>query len=226
MGAIHHHHALEEEFLFPELEKKLGKGALHSNVDQHAEFVPQLHDLEEYIKAVQNGKQHYNGDDFVEKINSFGDVLMQHLADVHFSPLASSAFRGLMFHFQEIPTIETKYLQQHFTAKELQSIDDAFIRRAIKAVKFNTTIPLSLVCANPATPWYVCLSYRFPFITYYLHYPLGFLHCQRLCFGLSACGSPESMLHLGSLDLVTLMGRLESARIELLGRGLCTRIGY
>jgi len=135
VGVIHHHHALEEEFLFPELEKKLGKGALHGNIDQHTEFAPQLHDLEEYIKAVQNGKQDYNGDDFVEKINSFGDVLMQHLAD-------------------EIPTIETKYLQKHFTAKELQSIDDAFIRRAIKAIKFNTTIPLSLVCANPATPWF------------------------------------------------------------------------
>jgi hypothetical protein len=131
-----------------------------------------------------------------------------------------------MFHFQEIPTIETKYLQKHFTAKELQRIDDAFIRRAIKAVKFNTTIPLVLVCANPATPWYVCLSYQFPFTTYYLHHLLGFLHCRRPCFGLSACGSPESMLHHGSLDLVILMGRLESARIEPLGRGLCTWIDY
>jgi hypothetical protein len=91
VGMIHHHHALEEEFLFPELEKKLGKGALHGNIDQHTEFAPQLHDLEEYIKAVQNGKQHYNGDDFAEKINSFSDVLTQHLADVYFLPLASSA---------------------------------------------------------------------------------------------------------------------------------------
>jgi hypothetical protein len=222
VGVIHHHHALEEEFLFPELEKKLGKGALHGNIDQHTEFAPQLHDLEEYIKAVQNGKQDYNGDDFVEKINSFGDVLMQHLADVHFSPLASSASRGLTFHFQEIPTIETKYLQKHFTAKELQSIDDAFIRRAIKAIKFNTTIPLSLVCANPATPWYVYLFDQFSFTTYYSHYPLGFLHCRRPSFGLSACGSPGSMLHLGSSDLVILMGRLERVRIELLGCGLCT----
>lgn len=94
MGLIHHHHRLEEEFLFPELEKKLGKGALHANVDQHGEFLPQFDDLEEYVKAVKNGKQQYNGDEFVEKINSFSDIIVQHLADVFFSSLSSSALEG------------------------------------------------------------------------------------------------------------------------------------
>jgi hemerythrin-like domain-containing protein len=135
VGLIHHHHDGEEEFLFPELEKKLGEGALHANVDQHAEFLPQLHDFEEYITAIQNGKQQYNGDEFVGKIGSFSDKLVQHLND-------------------EIPTIESKYLEKHFTRKELKAIDDAFIWRAIKNVTFNTTIPVILVCANPATPWF------------------------------------------------------------------------
>ena len=88
---IYHHHALEEEFLFPEYEKKLGKGAFHGNIDQHGEFGPQLHDLKDYIKAVQRCTQDYIGDDFVQKINSFSDILLQHLADVHFSLLTSSA---------------------------------------------------------------------------------------------------------------------------------------
>jgi len=134
-GVIHEHHELEEEFLFPELEKKLGKGALHGNVDQHKTFVPQLCACEDYIKAVMDGKQHYNGDEFEQKINSFSDTMVQHL-------------------IEEIPTLDTKILQKNFTQKELKSIQERFIRRAIKNTTFNKTIPLVLVCANPATPWF------------------------------------------------------------------------
>lgn len=90
MGLLHHHHDGEEKFLFPEFEKKLGQGALHSNVDQHAEFLPQLYELEEYIKAVQQGKQQYKGDEFAAKIDSFSDVFVQHLGDVCFSSRQSS----------------------------------------------------------------------------------------------------------------------------------------
>lgn len=82
MGLIHQHHSAEEEFLFPEFEKKLGKGALHSNIDQHATFVPQIHDLEIYIKSVQSGTQKYDGNHFVEIIDSFGDMFVKHLVDV------------------------------------------------------------------------------------------------------------------------------------------------
>jgi hypothetical protein len=77
--------------LFPELEKKLGEGALHGNIDQHAQFLPRLHDLEEHIKAIQNCKQQYNADDFVAKIDCFSDMLVRHLTDVYFLSLSSSA---------------------------------------------------------------------------------------------------------------------------------------
>lgn len=94
MDLIHHHHDGEENFLFPEFEKKLGKGALHGNVDQHAEFLPQLYDFEEYIKAVQKGEQQYNGDGFVAKIDSFSDTFVQHLTDVDFSLYLSPPHEG------------------------------------------------------------------------------------------------------------------------------------
>ncbi|KAJ6520972.1 hypothetical protein DFH09DRAFT_1193344 [Mycena vulgaris] len=48
---IHHPHDLEETFLFPEMEKKLGAGALSHNVTQHREFVPQLLELKEYLEG-------------------------------------------------------------------------------------------------------------------------------------------------------------------------------
>jgi len=77
------HHGLEEQVLFPELENKMGEGALHRNVDQHEEFLPQFHDWEQYINAVKDGKQQYNADEFVKKIYSFSDTLVQHLSDVY-----------------------------------------------------------------------------------------------------------------------------------------------
>ncbi|KAJ7190889.1 hypothetical protein GGX14DRAFT_407647 [Mycena pura] len=47
---IHHHHDMEEGFYFPELEKKLGKGALAPSVEQHHTFVPQVVQLKNIWK--------------------------------------------------------------------------------------------------------------------------------------------------------------------------------
>lgn len=58
---IHHHHDLEETFLFPEMEKKLGEGALSDNVAQHRNFVPQLLELKAYLEAVKSGEAAYGG---------------------------------------------------------------------------------------------------------------------------------------------------------------------
>lgn len=79
---IGHHHHLEETFLFPEYEKKLGKGALAENVEQHERFVPQLAELEQHLKDIQSGKVKFDGDALVEKINSFSDIMVEHLSDV------------------------------------------------------------------------------------------------------------------------------------------------
>jgi hypothetical protein len=74
VDSIHHHHDREEQVLFPEFEKKLGEGALHGNIDQHGEFgnLPLICMI---WKAVQNGKQKYNGDDFVTKISTRPSVI-------------------------------------------------------------------------------------------------------------------------------------------------------
>ncbi|KAJ7769457.1 hypothetical protein B0H16DRAFT_1715913 [Mycena metata] len=73
---IHHHHDMEETFLFPELKKKLGAGVLSQNVAQHKEFVPQLLELKEYLAAVKAGGAH-DGQLLVQVVHSSGDTMMQ-----------------------------------------------------------------------------------------------------------------------------------------------------
>ncbi|KAJ7493148.1 hypothetical protein B0H11DRAFT_1911087 [Mycena galericulata] len=135
---IHHHHDLEEEFYFPELEKKLGKGALSSNVAEHKDFVPQLVELKEYLEAVKIGEAQYDGALLVEKIHSFSDVMFNHLNN-------------------EIPSLESSRMRAVFTEKELKDMDAAFMKLMLAKIEFSTALPLSVVCANPATP---CV--RFP----------------------------------------------------------------
>ncbi|KAL3467154.1 hypothetical protein BJX64DRAFT_283880 [Aspergillus heterothallicus] len=49
---VSHHHVLEEEHLFPGLEKVLGvENFLHGNVDQHHAFQPVLQELREYAEC-------------------------------------------------------------------------------------------------------------------------------------------------------------------------------
>ncbi|KAJ7790090.1 hypothetical protein B0H13DRAFT_1497889, partial [Mycena leptocephala] len=64
---IHHHHDTEESFFFPELEKKLGAGAL----SQHKEFVPQLIELTDFLEAVKSEARVYDGPLLVQMIHSF-----------------------------------------------------------------------------------------------------------------------------------------------------------
>jgi len=135
VGGIHHHHDLEEAFLFPELEKKLGKGTLSNNINQHKEFVPQLAELEHYLNDVKSGKENYDGALVVKKINSFSDSMFEHLND-------------------EIPTLESSRIRAVFTETELKEMDDAFMKQVMAKIDLYTVLPMSLVCANPATPWF------------------------------------------------------------------------
>ncbi|KAJ7772860.1 hypothetical protein DFH07DRAFT_801744 [Mycena maculata] len=135
VDSIHHHHDLEEAFYFPELEKKLGKGALAPSVEQHHTFVPQLVQLKEYLEDVKAGKETYDGPLLVEKIHSFSDLMIEHLNE-------------------EIPALESSRMRAVFTEKELKDMDSAFMKLALVKIDFNMTLPLSVVCGNPATPWF------------------------------------------------------------------------
>ncbi|KAJ7286448.1 hypothetical protein C8J57DRAFT_1287679 [Mycena rebaudengoi] len=135
VDSLHHHHALEEEYYFPELEKKLGKGALEGNVEQHHAFVPQVVELKQHLEDIKAGKEKYDGDLLVERIHSFSDIMINHLNE-------------------EITSLESSRLRAVYTEKELKSLDDGFMKLMMAKIDFSTTLPLSLVCGNPATPWF------------------------------------------------------------------------
>ncbi|KAF9062719.1 hypothetical protein BDP27DRAFT_1336228, partial [Rhodocollybia butyracea] len=135
LDTIHHHHHIEETFYFPKLEEKLGVGTLSRNYEEHAEFVPQLDELQAYLKTVQNGEAQYDGTLIVERIHSFSDTMILHLG-------------------HEIPTLEASHLKAVFTEKELDNIDSQVMKIAMKSIDFYTSLPLGLVCANTATPWF------------------------------------------------------------------------
>ena len=79
---VGHHHKIEEEYLFPIYDQKLGAHAMDNNVEQHHAFMPGFHDLEEYVKEVHAGTEPYSGATVIQKLESFSDALVQHLNEV------------------------------------------------------------------------------------------------------------------------------------------------
>jgi len=132
---IHHHHSLEEEFYFPAMEEKLGKGALSGNVDEHKEFVPRLESLDDWCKKVQKGEVVYDGKVFIGMVEAFADTMVEHMN-------------------HELSTLDRDVMKEKFTIAELKAIDNEFMQRALKTIDFYKTLPLSVVCANPSTPWF------------------------------------------------------------------------
>lgn len=82
MDVIHHHHRIEETFYFGEIEKKLGAGTLSGNIEEHTHFVPLIEEFQKWLKDVQSGKEQYDVKVFMEKVNSFSDIMLEHLNHV------------------------------------------------------------------------------------------------------------------------------------------------
>lgn len=82
MDAIHHHHHFEESYYFGVLEEKLGEGTLSGSKEQHSHFVPQLENMEKWIRNVQNGSEEYDAQIFLNYISSFSDAMVEHMNDV------------------------------------------------------------------------------------------------------------------------------------------------
>ena len=97
---IHHHHSLEEEFYFPAMEEKLGKGVLSGNVKEHEEFVPKLEALDEWCKKVQKGEVVYDGDVFLGMVDSFADTMVAHMTHVRSFFLCDSLINPRTYQYQ------------------------------------------------------------------------------------------------------------------------------
>lgn len=91
LDGIHHHHAMEEELYFPEIEKRLGLETMDANVDQHKLFLPQLTAVEEFLKDIESGRIPYDSTSLLEKLDTFTDMLMAHLREVYVFVLQTPA---------------------------------------------------------------------------------------------------------------------------------------
>ena len=79
---VHVHHTNEETDFFPALEEMTGeKGIMEANVEQHHAFEPGLVAFKKYLDELQAGREKFDGAKVVELIDSFGEVLVQHLTD-------------------------------------------------------------------------------------------------------------------------------------------------
>ncbi|KAF8206247.1 hypothetical protein K438DRAFT_2014008 [Mycena galopus ATCC 62051] len=135
LGMLHHHHHIEETLLFPFFETKLGLHTMDHNVEQHHAFMDGLDNLEAYLKGVQAGTETYNGRSIIEKLDSFADVLCEHLRD-------------------EIPTLESSKMRAAFTEKDLKDLEAQVGSRVMKEVSLVTTLPLGLICHDKSTAPY------------------------------------------------------------------------
>ncbi|KAF9527422.1 hypothetical protein CPB83DRAFT_907629 [Crepidotus variabilis] len=140
LGNIHHHHRIEETFYFEALEKKLGEGYLTESKDEHETFVPQIEATESWLEDVRDGKTKYLGSTLLAQINSWADDMVHHLN-------------------HEIEKLDRNKIKECFTEKELKAIDSEFMKVALKDANFYTSLPMVLICGNPATPWRVFLSF-------------------------------------------------------------------
>jgi len=135
LETIHHHHSLEEEFYFPAMEEKLGKGTLSGNVKEHEEFVPKLEALEEWCKKVQKGEVVYDSNVFLGMVESFADTMVAHMT-------------------HEPQTLNRDIMREKFTMAELKALDKEFMKHALASIDYYKALPFSLVCGNPSTPWF------------------------------------------------------------------------
>jgi len=44
-------------------------------------------------------------------------------------------------------------MHEHFTQQELKDIDEASMKIVLGGIDYYTTLPIGMVCSNPATPW-------------------------------------------------------------------------
>jgi len=135
LDLIHHHHKLEETFYFAALEEGLGEGALSGSQEEHSHFVPQIEKTEAWLKTVYDGREQYDSQALLEHINSFADAMVEHL---NHEPLV----------------LDRHKLRENFAEKQLQDIDREFMKHALDGINFYTTLPIVIVCGNPATPWF------------------------------------------------------------------------
>ena len=76
------HHETEETVLFPVTEAMISlPGFMERNVEQHQAFGPGMDEFDGYVKAVEEGRESFDGMRVRAIIDGFGEVLTTHLTE-------------------------------------------------------------------------------------------------------------------------------------------------
>jgi hemerythrin-like domain-containing protein len=121
---VNHHHQVEEDVAFPELEAVTGQpGSMEGNTEQHHLFQPRLARLADY--GCETKVEGYSGERVRELVRDLGDVLREHLAD-------------------EIPTLMAL---EKFDSEEIMKVFKKCEKAAFEFPK------VSLSCYSVVFPW-------------------------------------------------------------------------
>jgi hypothetical protein len=139
---LDHHHRVEDDYLFPALEKLVGRsGAMEENTKGHESFAEGLTVFHKYVFVTKSAE--YNGVTFRHIIESFAPDLIQHLHD-------------------EIPTLVNLHVAD---PKELMKVWKQASHLATKDASLYTDAPFTLGCQDksftidghscdfPSIPW-------------------------------------------------------------------------
>jgi len=137
-----HYHHVEDAYLFPEIERLLGKpGAMEENKAGHEKFMEAFHVFEKYVFRTTAAE--YNGLTLRHIIESFAPDLIKHLHD-------------------EIPTLVSLHV---LNGKDLMKAWKEAEHRATKNIDLNSGAPWILGCQDrgfeidgekctfPGMPW-------------------------------------------------------------------------
>ncbi|KAF7316658.1 DNA-directed RNA polymerase subunit [Mycena chlorophos] len=168
---LHHHHHLEETLIFPILESHMGENAMGHNVEQHHGFMDGLKDLEEYLTAIQEEKASFGASTVLEKLDSFSELLVEHLREVSFESLFEDPAE---IEPQEMNTIETSKIRAALTEKDLHDMNAQISAVSMKELSLTTTLPMVLLCNDKAmAPHFPPLPapalWLAKYVLYYLH---------------------------------------------------------
>lgn len=122
---LEHHHRVEEEFMFPAVEKLLGvPGAMETNVEQHHAFEKGLELYGEYV--IKTKPEEFCGHQLRDILDSFVAVLVRHLHD-------------------EIPTLLNLH---NLDSREMDKIWQKCAHEATKDTDIFTDTPFLLSCQD------------------------------------------------------------------------------
>lgn len=79
IDAVRDHHEYEETFIFPVLDKRIPEVA--GNLEQHKSFHEGMDIFKQYMTAVKDGKEEYDGEKTRQLCKGFADSMVRHLHD-------------------------------------------------------------------------------------------------------------------------------------------------